>query len=163
MFIRFVSAAVLTAACIAAPVAAGDRVSFRGVWSGQTVSAMPDPSGAPAFLVVSQGYGRATHLGRFFMSSPHLSFADFSVVGDQIFTAANGDMLFATISGQFVGNPAERLEATLAGTITGGTGRFVGATGSYDFHIVATPAASGFGFDSVATFDGLVSSVGSNK
>jgi hypothetical protein len=146
---------------LASIASADETVPFRGTWSGTTVSAMPDPGGQPAFLVVSEGYGEATRLGRFFMSSPHLSFFDLSVAGEQIFTAANGDMLFATFAGQFAGDPAVALEATLTATITGGTGRFAGATGTYDFHIIAT--FNGAGYDSVATIDGEISSVGSAK
>jgi hypothetical protein len=96
------------------------------------------------------------------MTSPHLTYLDtFVVEGTQIFTAANGDTVTATISGQFAPNAEGNLEATLAGVITGGTGRSSGATGSYDFHIIARPAA--FGFDSTATFSGRISSVGSNR
>jgi hypothetical protein len=155
--------ALITIALSAPVASAGETVPFRGDWSGSTVSAIPDPGGQPAFLVVSEGFGNATELGHFFMSSPHLSFFDFSVIGEQHFTAANGDMLFATFAGQFQGDPTVALEATLTATITGGTGRFAGASGTYDFHIIATPAASGFGFDSVATIDGEISSVGSTK
>ena len=35
------------------------------------------------------------------------------------------------------------VEATLDCTITGGTGRFAGATGSYDFSFVASPRTDG--------------------
>jgi len=66
----------------------------------------------------------------------------------------------AAISGQFVPTPDGNLEATLAGVITGGTGRFAGASGSYDFHIIARPVPTGF--DSTATIDGVISSVGSS-
>jgi hypothetical protein len=140
--------------------AAKDQVPFRGTWEGSTVSATPIDENV--VLVVSSGSGHASHLGRFDMTSPHLTFLDTGAVeGTQIFTAANGDTLTATITGQFVPNEEGNLEATLAGTITGGTGRFQNASGSYDFHIIARPAE--FGFDSSATFSGTISTVGSNK
>lgn len=142
------------------PVVADDLVPFNGNWNGSTVSATPIAENV--VLVVSSGSGTATHLGSFVMTSPHLTYLDtFAVEGTQVFTAANGDMLTATISGQFVPNAEGNLEATLAGIITGGTGRFGGATGSYDFHIIARPAA--FGFDSTASLSGTISSVGSNN
>ena len=139
---------------------AKDHVPFRGAWEGKTVSATPIDE--TTVLVVSSGTGRASHLGRFEMTSPHLTFLDtLAVEGTQEFTAANGDMLTATISGQFMPQADGSLEGTLAGTITGGTGRFAGATGSYDFHIIARPAE--FGFDSSATINGKISTVGSNN
>jgi hypothetical protein len=153
-------ASVVFLVCGVSPAIAGQSVPFRGAWAGSTVSATPvEPN---VVLVVSSGTGNATHLGRFEMTSPHLTYLDtFAVDGMQTFTAANGDTLTATISGQFTPNMDGSLQATLAGTITGGTGRFSGATGRYDFHIVSRPAA--FGFDSTATIDGTISSVGSNK
>jgi len=141
------------------PAMAAEQVPFQGVWSGSTVSATP--VGPNVVLVVSSGSGKTTHLGKMVMTSPHLTYLDtFAVEGTQVFTAANGDVLNATITGQFVPNAEGNLEATLVGLITGGTGRFEGASGSYDFHIIARPAA--FGFDSTATFDGTISTVGSS-
>ena len=155
---RSICLSVLVFALAARPAMADDLVPFKGHWRGSTVSATP--VGDNVVLVVSAGSGNATRLGKFTMVSPHLTFLDtFAVEGTQIFTAANGDILNATITGQFVPNADGNLEATLAGVITGGTGRFAGATGSYDFHIIARPAA--FGFDSTATIDGSISTVGS--
>jgi hypothetical protein len=152
--------AVLVLTLFPLPSAAGDQVPFQGTWEGSTVSATP--VGENVVLVVSSGSGQATHLGAFEMTSPHLTFLDtFTVVGTQIFTAANGDTLTAVISGQFLPNAEGNLEATLSGIITGGTGRFAGATGSYDFHIIARPAA--FGFDSTPEISGTVSTVGSGS
>ena len=142
------------------PAIAGESVPFKGIWSGSTVSATPVDENV--VLVVSSGSGTATHLGRFVMTSPHFTYLDtFAVEGTQVFTAANGDILNATIAGQFVPNADGDLEAILHGVITGGTGRFAGATGTYEFHIIARPAA--FGFDSTASFTGTISSVGSGQ
>lgn len=55
-----------------------------------------------------------------------------------------GDQLFADFSGQFLPNPDGTLESTFEAEVIGGTGRFRHASGSYDFHIVARPAAFGF-------------------
>jgi hypothetical protein len=68
--------------------------------------------------------------------------------------AASGDMLNASFTGALAPNADGNLEGILPATITGGTGRFAGATGSYQFHIVARPAA--FGFDSTATIEGTM-------
>jgi hypothetical protein len=136
---------------------AGELVPFRGVWQGSTVSATPiSPN---VVLVVASGTGNATQLGSFEMTSPHYTYLDtFIVEGTQDFTGANGDTLNASFTGQLFPGPGY-LEGTLAAVITGGTGRFAGATGSYDFHIIARPAA--FGFDSTATIDGVISTAGS--
>ena len=142
-------------------VFAADVVPFRGYWAGTTVSATPVAPGV--VLVVASGSGNATQLGRFVMTSPHLTYLDtFAVEGEQIFTAANGDTLIAHFTGQFVQNADGDLEATFDCVITEGTGRFDGATGSYDFHIVAVPNGT-TGFDSAATIDGVISTVGSNR
>jgi hypothetical protein len=142
-------------------VSAAEFVPLRGYWVGTTVSATPVAPGV--VLVVSSGTGNANQLGRFEMTSPHLTYLDtLAVEGEQIFTAANGDTLIAHFTGQFVPQPDGSLEATLECDISEGTGRFAGATGSYDFHIIAVPNGT-TGFDSVATIDGEISSVGSNK
>ncbi len=152
------SAAILIVlVLLAAPAAAVELVPFRGTWEGSTVSAEFVAPGV--VLVVSAGTGEATELGRFEMSSPHYTYlADFTVEGEQNFTAANGDALNATFSGQLLPNADGNLEGTLDAEITGGTGRFEGATGAYEFHIVARPAA--FGFDSTATIAGSITTVG---
>jgi hypothetical protein len=142
---------------VASAAGASELVPFRGTWQGSTVSAVPV---APnVVFVVSSGTGQATHLGRFEMTSPHFTYLDtFTVEGTQDFIAANGDTLTATFSGQLLPNADGCLAGTLPSTITGGTGRFEGATGSYDFHIVACPGT--FGFNSTATFEGSISRVG---
>lgn len=141
----------------ASSLLAGELVPFRAAWEGSTVSAAPvSPT---VVFVVSSGAGEATHLGRFEMTSPHLTYLDtLAVEGEHNFTAANGDTLDASFSGHLAPGAGGCLEGTLPSTITGGTGRFAGATGTYDFHIVACPAA--FGFDSTATIEGWVSRVG---
>ena len=152
-FRRVTSLIVLLVLVHSYPLSAAQTVPFRGNWSGSTVSA--EVVGPNLVFVVSTGSGNATHLGRFEMTSPHFSHIDtLAVEGTQIFTAANGDTITASFSGQFVPT-AEGLEGTLQGVITGGTGRFAAATGTYDFHIIARPAA--FGFDSEATIDGVIS------
>jgi hypothetical protein len=154
-------ATVVLMALSTAAVRADDLVPFTGSWHGRTLSAVPVSEDPPIVLVVSGGTGQATQLGRYYMESPHFTvLSTLEVYGEQIFTAANGDQLFADIAGQFTPTPEGSLEATLSGVITGGTGRFLGATGTYDFHIVASPVAPGV-FDSVATIDGEITSVGS--
>lgn len=157
---RWLCACVVSIGLSVAHLAADQLVPFRGYWVGSTVSATP--LGPNVVLVVSSGTGNASQLGRFEMTSPHLTYLDtLAVEGEQIFTAANGDALIAQFSGQFVPIGGGSLEAILECVISGGTGRFAGATGTYDFHIVAVPGPTGF--DSTATIDGVISSIGSSK
>ena len=72
-----------------------------------------------------------------------------------IFTAANGDTLTAFCAGFPAFTPAG-VEGPLDCTITEGTGRFAGATGSYEFSLVATPLPDGSGFSTVATITGSI-------
>jgi hypothetical protein len=149
---RRVLGAVLLTIVSAATVLAGDALPFKGTWSGSTISATftaPDQ-----VLVVATGAGQATVVGKFVMTSPHITFlATFGLQGTQVFVdPATNDVLNASFTGALAPNADGNLEGILPATITGGTGRFAGATGSYQFHIVARPAA--FGFDSTATIDG---------
>ena len=143
---------------------AAEFVPFKATWSGVTVSA--DGSNFPIVAVVSAGSGHGTQLGAFTMVSPHDSNVfTFAVEGEQIFTAANGDTLTAHFEGQLVPNVVDGVLVSVGGalpvTITGGTGRFAGATGNYTFTITAVPLADGSGFASTATMEGVISSVGS--
>jgi hypothetical protein len=115
---------------------------FKGSWTGITVSA--DDTNAPIISIVSEGGGQFTHLGDSTMVSPHTTnVAPDSgfTAGEQIFTAANGDTLTAYCEG----TPLPSFETgnlvvsgTLNCEVTSGTGRFEGATGSYEFALVAT-------------------------
>jgi hypothetical protein len=157
---RQVAAVLLFSIALSSAAVRADQVSpFKGTWEGKTIAA--DFSQFPPFVaVIASGTGEATHLGHFTMVSPHLNnvFTQ-EVEGEQNFTAANGDTLTAHFTGVLTGDPFVSLEGTLPCTITGGTGRFAGATGQYDFHIVATPLADGSGYASVATFDGVIVTV----
>ncbi|HEX5474139.1 MAG TPA: hypothetical protein VFX12_05690 [Vicinamibacterales bacterium] len=139
---------------------AAEFVPFTATWSGVTVAV--DASALPIVSVVALGEGEGTHLGHFTMRSPHLNNVEtFELWGTQEFTAANGDTVTATFAGHLTPNADGSLSGTLPCVITGGTGRFAGATGTYDFTITAVPLADGSGYASTATIDGRISSVGS--
>ena len=141
-------------------------VPFKGSWTGQTISA--DLSTFPVVGVVSAGGGRITHLGRNTMVSPHTSnvFTG-ETIGEQIFTAANGDTLTAHCEGFPVSAPDG---STVAGSLncvfTSGTGRFAGATGGYEFAFASTlipEALPDVRYATVAAINGMISSVGSSQ
>ena len=165
MLNRLVFCTVLLVSASGFRTSASDLVPFKATWSGVTISA--DPTNFPVVAVVSAGEGRGTQLGRFTMVSPHTSDVfTFALEGDQIFTAANGDTLTAHFAGHLAPTIVDGNLVSVGGvvpcTITGGTGRFANATGTYNFTITAIPLADGSGFASTATMDGVISSVGSS-
>jgi hypothetical protein len=115
---------------------------FKGSAQGYITAAIP-PNGL--FLEMS---GQATHLGHFTREEFAFIGSGGSVSGTIVFTAANGDELWVSIDGAFTsGNDIEGLY-----TVTGGTGRFLGATGEATFQAF-TPD---FSYAEV-TFNGTVS------
>jgi hypothetical protein len=153
---KLVLSLVVLSMMLTAPIGARS-VPFKGSWSGLTVSA--DPTNFPVVAVVSDGTGQLTHLGRYFMTSPHTSnvFTG-ETIGDQIFTAANGDTLTAFCEGFPVMQPDGSVVGGLDCEITGGTGRFEGATGEYVFFLNARPRTDGgLGYATEAEISGQIS------
>lgn len=154
--LRLVLSLFVLSLVLTAPLGGAKSVPFKGTWTGVTVSA--DLTNFPVVAVVSDGTGQLTHLGRYFMTSPHTSHVfTGETIGDQIFTAANGDMLTAFCEGFPQPQANGHVVGTLDCEITGGTGRFEGAEGSYVFFLDAAPLADGSGFATEATIDGEIS------
>ena len=153
---RFVFSLLAISMVVTTPIGA-ESVPFEGSWSGVTVSA--DLSGLPLVAIVADGTGQLTHLGRYFMSSPHTTnVITGETIGDQIFTAANGEMLTAFCEGSPVQQPNLDVIGSLDCTITGGTGRFEGATGEYVFFLHASPRTDGGpGYATEAQISGQIS------
>ena len=121
---------VLTLAlAIAAPAAARELVPFRGEMSG---TATITPISPPIVSVLLETSGHANQLGSFTLVAPHtVNQATLTASGTYTFTAADGSTLTATLSGTArVVAPGE-LSIAEEGVITGGTGRFEGATGTF--------------------------------
>ncbi len=125
--------ALLLTTALAGPGAAGKAVPFKGTIQ---TSEILDFTGFPTAVTSSAiGTGNATHLGRF--SATWVVVIDFTLpggaaIGSGVYTAANGDSLFTDIVGY--GTPTENpdvISIVDEQTITGGTGRFAGATGSF--------------------------------
>jgi len=119
--------ALLLTAALAGPAAAGKGVPFRGSIQGVEIGVFQFPKG----FVDGSGSGKATHLGRFTMTYElEVDLLTHETFGSSLFTAANGDSLATDITG--LGTPTENLVSVVeVHTITGGTGRFAGATGSF--------------------------------
>jgi hypothetical protein len=111
--------------------------------------------------VVVEGTGHGTRLGRFTFSAPHVvNSATRTATGTYEFTAANGDTLTAAFTGQATptATPGVLLIVENA-TITGGTGRFAGATGSFTVERLYDTAAG----TTTGSFRGSISSLGSTR
>jgi len=110
----------------------GHAVPFTGnVEGGDTY----DVTNFPIMLIDTTAGGVATQLGRYTVTSElTVDVAANSAFGSAHFVAANGDSLYTTSTalGEPVGAPAEgTTRVTETHTITGGTGRFAGASGSF--------------------------------
>jgi hypothetical protein len=103
-------------------------VPFKGTLDGTVTLTPLEPPLANVFI---DAVGNATHLGRFHVEIPHLvSFATATGEGTYTFTAANGDVLRAHFTG--VADTSGPIFFIVEhATITGGTGRFADATGSF--------------------------------
>ncbi len=92
-----------------------------------------DPTQFPHFTQNGTGSGNATHLGQYTVTYQiEVDALTFVGIGTAHFVAANGDRLFTSTQGLGT-DPALDPVATVVEThtITGGTGRFASATGSF--------------------------------
>jgi hypothetical protein len=114
---------------LAGPVGAGDQIPFRGTLAGTATITPLDP---PMVAVQIDATGTATYLGRFALQAPHVvNQATLTAVGTYLITAANGDTITADLAGTAtMVEPPNVISITETATVTGGTGRFEGATGS---------------------------------
>jgi len=96
-------------------------------FKGQAAGMVTGVALSGALVVETTGY--ATHLGAFKRTENTFLGPGGAISGSLIFTAINGDQLWADFSGGFT-SPTTA-EGTY--TFTGGTGRFSGATGTAKF------------------------------
>jgi len=131
-------------------------VPFKGTFEGSQTTTPLDPP--RAFSVVS-ATGTATHLGRFTLEIPHtVNFATRTGDGTYTFTAPNGDTLTATFTGTAdTSTPIFAIEEHA--TITGGTGRFAGAAGTFTAHRLFDPVNG----TTTGSFEGTISAPGAGK
>ena len=132
---RYSSAAGLALAFLAVlglsgPVDAGECFHFKGSLEGVVTLTPVNP---PIVFVLVEGTGKATHLGKFTVQIPHnVNRSNSTATGFYYFTTANGDTLNATFTGQATPTSTPGvLYIEETATITGGTGRFAHATGSF--------------------------------
>ncbi|MHC1766460.1 MAG: hypothetical protein AB9869_19520 [Verrucomicrobiia bacterium] len=127
VFLQVTAALLLPALDFSA--SAAPPLPMRGYYEGFETGELDFPT----LYVHGNSAGNATHLGRFTVTWDWVvDLPNLSGVGTIVFTAANGDSLF-TFSDDAQGYPTEApnvLRFTRTHIITGGTGRFAGASGS---------------------------------
>ena len=127
LFVGLVAAFAVSLASVAVSAAAAET-PFKGtvnaVETGQVVF--------PTRFLDREGTGYATHLGRYTERVTEvINLPTMSSTGAATFTAANGDTLSASVVGQATRTSPTTLSIVEVSTITGGTGRFADATGSF--------------------------------
>jgi hypothetical protein len=107
----------------------------------------------PTLFVEASGSGNATHLGLFtYTYEATVNLPTSTSVGTARFIAANGDTILAEFTGQ--GHPTGHTSFIVETfTITGGTGRFAGATGSFTLERLLDRITG----VTVGSFDGTIS------
>ena len=120
-------AAMFLAAVLAGPAAARNQVPFKGQSSGIATTESFDPVAGIAYSRV-EGEGQATHLGHFMVTGDvAVDVATGVPQGTWTLTAANGDTLTASFTGQSqIAAPLVTIVETA--TVTGGTGPYRSAS-----------------------------------
>ena len=105
------------------------QVPFKGTLQGQETDLVQGTH----ILVEGTVTGMATQLGRFTMTyALTVSLPAGTATGSAELTAANGDVIFTTLVGLGVPTDTPGVNRIVEiNTITGGTGRFAGAQGSF--------------------------------
>ena len=119
----------LVSTTLAAPRVAEKEFLLKGSFDAtETQQVVP-----PIAYVDATGVGNATHLGLFtYHLQAELFLPTLTATTSATLTAANGDMIFGEGTGQ--GTPTATpgiVSIVETYTITGGTGRFAGATGNF--------------------------------
>jgi hypothetical protein len=147
-------AAMILTAALAVPAAAQKQVPFKGTFQGQDAHDTLPP-GATAVVIHTTATGTGTHLGRFSLIREVTgNLENFTATGSAQWIAANRDSIYTTVFGQaeLSDIPGGFLKVTEIHTITGGTGRFTGAQGSFAVELFHKLEASGVA-DGVETHD----------
>src|SRR5262249_6753516 len=121
----------------------GSNVPFKGTLQGHESDSQFSKGPPPTIVVTTSGTGIGTHLGEFsFAQEVTVNLAAVTDTGSAHWVAANGDSIDVTIVGS--GEPMATPDGVVFSiteicTITGGTGRFAGAQGSFTVERVANP------------------------
>jgi hypothetical protein len=152
-------AAMILTAALVVPAAAQQQVPLKGTFQGNdTVSPGPSPTTA---LLRTTATGTGTHLGPFsFTQELTLNGANLTDTGSAQWIAANGDIIYTVVVGSAIQGDVV-FTVTEIHTITGGTGRFSGAQGSFTVHRTHVVAPSDDGTHVTSGwFEGTITSPG---
>ena len=135
---------VLASATFAAPAAAERQLLLKGSFEATETHVF----GPGVMFVDATGVGNATQLGLFtYDLQAQVSLPSLAATASASLIAANGDLIFGGGVGQGTPTADPNLVSIVETyTITGGTGRFAGATGSFTVERLidrATLASSG--------------------
>ncbi|SRR6266702_929586 len=150
---RAMAAMILTVA-LAVTAVAQNQVPFKGAMQGTDADSNFTNT---TVSVTTTGTGIGTLLGQFsFTQEVTVNFASSTSTGSAHWIAANGDSIYTTIAGS--GEPTDTglIRITEIQTITGGTGRFSGAQGSFTVERLASPVT----FLTSGSFHGCINSPG---
>ena len=131
-----------------------NHVPFEGALQGQdTDIGGPDT----AFVVDTSGTGIGTPVGQFsFTQETTVNLNAGTETGSAHWVAANGDSIYTTIAGSGEPLASGLIRITEIHTITGGTGRFAGAQGSFTVDRLASPTT----FTTHGSFHGSITAPG---
>jgi hypothetical protein len=153
-----IAAAVLIVLGLAGPAAAGDQVPFKGTVEGRVTRTLLDP---PFVFDRFDSTGNATQLGEFdLVVGVIVNLSTRTAIGTYEFIAANGDTLTAQGTGHGMPTATPGV-VLLTGTaiITGGTGRFEGASGGFTVKQLLDSGT----LTTIGVFDGTVSAPGASN
>jgi hypothetical protein len=154
--VNLLIAALILTAALAVPAATQNLVPFNGAMQGHENDT---PQGGPpptTLNVDGNTTGIATHVGQFsFSYQLTVTLANGTSTGSAHLIAANGDSIYTTVAGSSE-ITAGVASITEINTITGGTGRFAGAQGSFTVERLVN---LGTGFTS-GSFHGTITSPG---
>jgi hypothetical protein len=171
-----VAVVFVTLTSLAAPLAAGaapgHEVPFKGSLAGVETTTSVDPGLPPVVPpvahILGEWTGNANHLGRYTLENPHtVNLMSRDATGTLTFTAANGDTVTADVTGHaeiVSGNPPTAVLSIVEhAIITGGTGRFEGATGTFTVERTLNQATPPGVTTTTGSFEGTISSPGASK
>jgi hypothetical protein len=123
---------ILLTVVLAVPAAAQKQVAVTGEVEGQEIDTLQGGPPPTSIRVDGSVRGQATHIGRFTLAyQVTVNLPAGNSAGSATLTAPNGDTIVTRIVGQGIAVPNTATLNTVmeVNAITGGTGRFEGASG----------------------------------
>jgi hypothetical protein len=147
-------AAMILTAALAVPAAAQHQVPFKGAMQGHDTDT---GFTSTTVTVLTVGTGIGALVGQFsFIQTFTVDFTTGHDTGSAQWFAANGDSISTTLNGSGEIIEPGLISITEVHTITGGTGRFAGAQGSF----TVKRLASGVTFLTSGSYDGTITPPG---